>query len=251
MITASEGIDVSGHQRPDSIDWHRVASEGISWAYVKASEGTTSVDGSLTEHVRRAREAGVLVGAYHYFHPMTDSIRESADRFCKLLEYAHHDLPPCLDLETTCGGEGCKAHPVKATPQQIVDRALEWCERVEVTHGRACLLYSGPRFLGALGPAGDALRVLPLWCADYRPTPHPPAGYDVVAWQWTDGGATGPKYLTAGLQLDRNRSRLTALELAALGRPAAYTPPITLGEIAMSDPYAETGGMRPERPREE
>lgn len=241
MITASEGIDVSSAQAPASIDWARVRSEGISWAYVKASEGTTTFDKSLVPHVTGARAAGLLVGAYCYHHPMTDNVDVSANNFCKLVQPLALDLAPVLDVETMCGTGGCRAHPVAATAEQLVESVLRWCNIVRTWLGRDPVLYSGPGFLAALGHAGEALRCLPLWCADYRVTPAFPAGYDVVAWQWTDGGQTGPRQLTAGLQLDRNRSRYTARDLAALGlaiEPRCVAPEIDARRIALSDPMS-------------
>lgn len=238
MLIASEGIDVSSAQRPGSIDWARVRSEGISWAYVKASEGTTTVDASLAPHVDGAHAAGLLVGAYHYFHPMTDSIEQSADRFVALVDPLTLELPPVIDVETMCGGAGCRAHPVAATPEQLVDAVRRWCDRVEDGLGRPVMLYTGPGFLGALGARARSFVSMPLWCADYRATPAYPAGYDVVAWQWTDGGQTGPRQLTAGLQVDRNRSRLTARDLAALGlaiEPRCVAPEIDARRIQLSD----------------
>lgn len=239
MLTASEGIDVSGAQRPGSIDWARVRAEGVSWAYVKASEGTTVFDATLHPHVQGAHAAGLLVGAYHYFHPKTDDLVKSAERFAALTDPLLLELPPVIDVETLCGGPGCRAHPVAASPQDLVDAVLTWCARVQSLLGRSPVLYSGPGFLAALGRAGDALRVLPLWCADYRATPAFPPRYDVVAWQWTDGGQTGPRQLTAGVQVDRNRSPLTARDLAALGiatEPRVVARDVRPQDLFLSDP---------------
>ena len=237
MITASEGIDVSSAQAPASIDWARVRSDGITWAYVKASEGTDTPDHALSAHVEGATRAGLLVGAYHYFHPMTRDLLASADLFVSLTDPHLLDLAPVIDVETMCGPGGCRAHPIASTPTQLVDGVMTWATRVRDHVGRDPVLYSGPGFLAALGHAGEALRCLPLWCADYRATPSFPTGYDVVAWQWTDGGQTGPRQLTAGLKVDRNRSPLTARDLAALGlavEPRCVAPEITADRIALS-----------------
>src|SRR5437016_13909496 len=59
------GIDVSHHQGP--IDWDAVASDGVTFAYIKASEGGDYQDRRFKENWLGARHAGVLAGAYHFF----------------------------------------------------------------------------------------------------------------------------------------------------------------------------------------
>ena len=56
-----KGIDVSNHQ--DRIDWSRVKADGISFAYVKASEGQTFVDPKYDAHVAGAKSVGIKTGA--------------------------------------------------------------------------------------------------------------------------------------------------------------------------------------------
>jgi lysozyme len=59
------GIDVSHHQ--GVIDWERVANDGISFAYMKATEGNEFVDERFADNWRGAANAGLDRGAYHYF----------------------------------------------------------------------------------------------------------------------------------------------------------------------------------------
>jgi GH25 family lysozyme M1 (1,4-beta-N-acetylmuramidase) len=59
------GIDVSGHQ--DVIDWKRVADDGITFAYIKATEGGDFVDDRFRENWRNAGTAALDRGAYHFF----------------------------------------------------------------------------------------------------------------------------------------------------------------------------------------
>jgi lysozyme len=243
VLIASEGIDVSSAQHPASIDWARVRAEGISWVYCKAREGTTDHDSAFDAHVRAAHGARLLVGAYLFFHPMTSSIRDCADRFVEQIDPYLLELPPALDIETLCAGPGCKGHKTPATPVQLVDRAVEWCERVTSQLGRAPIVYIGDGLTATCRDAGANLAALaryPLWDAEYRHTETIQAPWtDVAAWQWTDGGQTGPRQLTAGLQLDRSRSPLTARDLAALGlavEPRCVAPEITADRIALSDP---------------
>src|SRR3954471_9883226 len=58
------GIDVSARQ--GTIDWQRVGRDGITFAYIKASEGADA-DRRFRRNWREAEAAGVRAGAYHFF----------------------------------------------------------------------------------------------------------------------------------------------------------------------------------------
>src|SRR5262245_32769351 len=61
------GIDVSSIQA--SANWTTIKGAGISFAWCKATEGFTFNDASFTSHMANAKNAGVLIGAYHYARP--------------------------------------------------------------------------------------------------------------------------------------------------------------------------------------
>ncbi|MDE6377369.1 MAG: hypothetical protein K2K72_01335, partial [Duncaniella sp.] len=59
------GIDISAHN--GEIDFNKVRDEGVKFVIVKATEGGTFKDRRFIENIRKAREAGLKVGAYHFF----------------------------------------------------------------------------------------------------------------------------------------------------------------------------------------
>ena len=63
----AEGIDVSRWQR-DNVDWEQMRARGISFAFIRASHGLKA-DEYYPINCIRAREAGILRGAYHYLYP--------------------------------------------------------------------------------------------------------------------------------------------------------------------------------------
>ena len=99
------GIDVSYYQ--GRIDWAEVAKDSVKFAYIKATEGTTIVDPSFTRNVQGAREAGIPVGAYHFFR-MTSGAREQYNKFRAVVKKYNMDLIPMLDIED-CNGRSTKA----------------------------------------------------------------------------------------------------------------------------------------------
>ena len=59
-----EGVDVSTYQL--EIDWKGLESEGIDFAFIKATEGTTHVDDRFAYNWKEARKTDMRVGAYHF-----------------------------------------------------------------------------------------------------------------------------------------------------------------------------------------
>ena len=95
------GVDVSRWQ--SSINWPAMMASGVSFAYVKASEGVGYVDSMADTHLRGARGAGMYSGLYHFCRPDTNSPEADAAHFAAQLKARSAavpgSLPPCLDLE--------------------------------------------------------------------------------------------------------------------------------------------------------
>ena len=90
------GIDVSNHQ--GLIDWRRVAADDVSFAIVKATEGGDWVDKSFARNIAAAKEAGLAVGAYHFFTFCRPGA-EQAQNFIATVPSDPALLPPVVDIE--------------------------------------------------------------------------------------------------------------------------------------------------------
>ena len=91
--TERYGVDVSAHQ--GEIDWQRVASDGIEFTYVKATEGQDWVDEQFTTNWEGAAAARIDRGAYHFF----TLCAPGADQARNFLRVAPPDvaaLPPAI-----------------------------------------------------------------------------------------------------------------------------------------------------------
>lgn len=62
------GTDVSGYQ-PSNIDWLHCKTNGVAFAYVKATEGTGYVNPNMVGQITGATSLGIPVGLYHYARP--------------------------------------------------------------------------------------------------------------------------------------------------------------------------------------
>src|SRR5690349_1794050 len=60
-----QGIDVSHHQ--GHIKWAKLPSQGVDFAYIKATEGSDHVDHRFSRNWHAADRAGIHRGAYHFF----------------------------------------------------------------------------------------------------------------------------------------------------------------------------------------
>ena len=152
------GIDVSGHQA--SISWRAVKNAGISFGWVKATEGQTFVDASYERHRKEARRAGVPLGAYHFARPDTnvsnrDPVAE-ADSFLAVAQPHEGDLLPVLDLETP-----------GLSPAQLGRWAKAWLRRVERAIGQPPILYTYSSFWTSSVGNAPGFERYPLWLANY------------------------------------------------------------------------------------
>lgn len=148
---AVRGIDISHYQ--GTIDWAAVRRDGIDFAFIKATEGTTNVDEQFTTNWHGAKEAGLARGAYHFFRPTLDG-KAQAQHFLAHVKYTKGDLPPVLDLEVTDD----------ATAAAIRREALAWCTTVEAAWGVKPIIYTLPHYADSY--LDSKLAAYPLWVVD-------------------------------------------------------------------------------------
>jgi lysozyme len=177
------GIDVSHYQT--SVDWPRAARAGVSFAFIKATEGNTFVDPTFMGHWVDAGNASVLRAPYHFFRPRISAAAQ-ADLFMARTN-AEGELPPILDAEESDG----------VPPSELVLGVQSWLQLVLDRVGRA-IVYTSPRFWNAL-PAGTSVDPrVDLWIAAWGVAKPPTVtGFKRWSfWQYTNRasvlGASGP-----------------------------------------------------------
>ncbi len=93
------GFDVSHHQGP-LVDFRQMKQEGFDYCFLKASEGIGWWDPQYQTNVRRAREAGLHVGAYHFLWG-NDPVRQVQTFLNRVGNPGGKML--CVDVETYNG----------------------------------------------------------------------------------------------------------------------------------------------------
>lgn len=150
------GIDVSRYQ--PKVDWQKVKNAGIAFAVAKASQSNW-VDPMFATHWAGAKSAGLLRGAYHYFVPDMDPLKQAA-AYLKALGDDPGELPPVLDIEAKT-----------TSPAKFARDAEVWLVEVEKKLNRKPIIYTAAwywnsgMFIGGKYPAWAAN--YPLWVATY------------------------------------------------------------------------------------
>lgn len=116
------GVDVSRHQ--GTIDWTALKSDGIAFAYIKATEGGDFRDPKFAENWREAGRAGFARGAYHFF-TLCRKGGEQARQFISVVPKSQGALPPAVDLEF---GGNCAKRPSRAALQIELAKFLKTVE---------------------------------------------------------------------------------------------------------------------------
>lgn len=182
MIPILKGPDVSAWQ--GAVDWEVVKHGGASFAFCKASEGTSAVDACFVTNWAGIQGAGLLRGAYHFAMPhQGNAPSQEAQHFSSVVgPLATWDML-VLDLEVpTDGREG-----------EYAAWALTWLQQVEALYGVPPLLYTDLGYAEVYLLHEPALAHYPLWLALYGATCPRAVGpwAEVSLWQHTSS-ATWP-----------------------------------------------------------
>ncbi|WP_028591111.1 glycoside hydrolase family 25 protein [Paenibacillus massiliensis] len=179
---AAEGIDVSRYQ--GTVDWRKVRAAGKSFAFIKATQGSTYRDPNYTTNVKGARAAGVLDGAYHFVDATsTEEAVRQAQNFAKALQdeggASSFAFPPVMDYEN---------NPANLSKPQINAIAKSFLNELERLTGRKPMIYTGNSFANQFDAS---LGSYTLWIARYSTTRVPadtPAWKQWDFWQYSDSG---------------------------------------------------------------
>jgi len=195
------GIDVSRFQ--GLIGWSRVGETELRFAYIAASRGygrdCTVVpeecgrDPRFARNYRKAKQAGLRVGAYHRAFPAGPDrldakldARREANRFVEVVgKVRRNDLRPVLDVE----------HPFKRLDEPTLRVWIrKWTKLVERKLRAKPLIYTNASSWAATGDTTwFAANGHPLWVANFDvASPQVPAqhwaGKGWTIWQYTSSG---------------------------------------------------------------
>ena len=178
---AVHGTDVSKYQR--SIDWDKARASGISFAFIKATEGGDRVDDYFAEHWRGARAAGVARGAYHFYY-FCRTAADQAAWFIRNVPREAGALPPVLDMEWNHLSPTCKLRPA---PETVRSEMRIFLDIVARHYGKRPIIYTTIDFFDRNGLA--SLQGYPYWLRSTAGHPTEKYGsHPFTFWQYTGTG---------------------------------------------------------------
>lgn len=178
---AIHGIDVARYQ--GEIDWPAARRAGVSFAFIKATEGGDHLDPKFEDHWRDAKRAGVPRGAYHYYY-FCRPPEEQARWFIRNVPRDSRALPHVLDMEWNHTSPTCRLRPDGATVRRD---AATFLDILEAHYGRRPLIYTTVDFFADTGIG--RLRDTEFWLRSVAG--HPRQVYPGAFWTFWQYTGTG------------------------------------------------------------
>jgi GH25 family lysozyme M1 (1,4-beta-N-acetylmuramidase) len=219
---ALQGVDVASYQHPNgaNIDWTRVATSGIQFAAVKATEGAYYKNPFALSDLAKAKAAGISVMAYSFAIPNGNGSSANpvtqADYLLKYLATASGPTPTImLDIEYNPYGAECYGLSKSA----MVTWIAQFDAEVQAKTGQDPVIYTPPPWWQTCTGGVASFKQVPVWIPDYSSGSSPtlPAGWNNWAfWQYTSSGTVSGIHTPGHTDLDQlNPARVPLLDPGA------------------------------------
>ena len=144
-----KGIDVSAYQ--GDIDWNILSKQGIVFAFIKATEGSSYVDERFKINYENASKTDLKIGVYHFFSYDSNGEKQ-ADNFIRNVPKAEKMLPPVVDIEFY-GNKYKNVPDIKQTQKQLqimLEKLEEYYEKKPIIYAtyKSYNLYIANNFEG-------------------------------------------------------------------------------------------------------
>ncbi|KIJ70585.1 glycoside hydrolase family 25 protein [Hydnomerulius pinastri MD-312] len=179
------GIDVSSNQ--GSVNWSSWKSKGVTFAYIKATEGVSYVNPDFNAQHAGATKAGMIRGGYHFARPNDGAGSTQASYFLRHGGGWSGDgktLPGALDIEynPTKGGNECYGLGHSSMVSWVKSFSNEYHSKT----GRYPIIYTTTDWWkSCTGNSASFASTSPLWIAHPGSIGPLPAGWRSAAiWQY-------------------------------------------------------------------
>ncbi len=160
------GIDISHYVGHVSWDKVKTSHHPIEFVVVRATMGSNSLDRQYRKNWHGAKRSGYIRGAYHYYRPDENSVKQF-NNFSSKVKLEPGDLPPILDIEDV-GRLGV---------DNIRKGVANWLKLAEDHYGIKPIVYTGRTFYKS--NMKGYIDGYPLWIASYSKK------YKLVGIKWT------------------------------------------------------------------
>ncbi len=167
------GIDVSHWD--GTINWTQVKNAPKVFSWCKATEGNGYTDATFVTNMTNGAAAGVVMGAYHFGHPITYSASSEVTHFLNVAGtyITSCSLPPVLDLEDPSGGPSLTS---SMTSNALTTWVQAWMTGVQNQTGITPVIYTNGSIASYLN---SSVNTYPLWIANPNGNTNPPTNIGV------------------------------------------------------------------------
>lgn len=134
------GIDISKWN--GDVNFAKARASGVSFVFIKATEGKDRTDDRFQQNWRAAAAAGLPHAPYHFYY-FCSTADEQADWFIRNVPKQAINLPPVLDVEWNGASKTCTYRPSKVTAVTELQRFMD---RIEAHYGKRPIIYTAVDF---------------------------------------------------------------------------------------------------------
>jgi lysozyme len=205
------GVDIS--KWDGNWDAKKAKQAGATFAFIKASQATFT-DPQFLVNWQKAKDAGLLRGAYHYLDYTKPGI-DQANYFADLLKNDPGELPPVIDYELRRTDNNPSA--ALGFLRDCLDQLMKRTELFENAAIKRPMIYTGPGFWVEYGDQTkrDYWIQFPIWNAHWITSNAPTVPLPWTIWTFWQFTAKGPgeAFGSESLTMDMNRFNGTLNEL--------------------------------------
>jgi lysozyme len=190
-----------------SVDFSTLKERGIQYAFIKVSQGASSIDNKGADFARAAKQSGLQVGLYHVFIADADPDAQLTN-FANRLTSVQWDIPPTID---------CEVPPGTMTASDYATRVERLATQLHQRFGVKPIIYTATSF--AIQHLDQRVSAFPLFVAQFgsRAAPAVPKWWtDYVFWHLAEGVNDDPAL--RGYDIVAFKGQVTDLAALAAGR---------------------------------
>ena len=202
--TPAQGVDVASFQHPSgaAIDWSSMASSGVTFTGVKASEGKYYTNPYYKTDTAQAVAAGLYVTPYIFANPYPSTSDgtavQQADYGATVIKSStaytnNHMLPVTLDIEPNPYTNSNQCYGLTQSAMQTWISQFMTEIKKDLGTSKTPIVYTTADWWNACTGNDTAFSADPLWLASYGVTnPGLPAGWNnYTIWQYGQGTVGG------------------------------------------------------------
>lgn len=169
------GVDVSHYQ--GYIDWNELEEQNVSFAFIKATEGSSHVDEFFPQNIENIQNTDIYHSAYHFFS-FESSGETQAENYISTVDKDSINLPPVVDIEFY--GDKFRHQPSVDETAEILSPLLT---KLEEYYGEKPIIYTTAT--AYLKYIRKDFADYPLWIRNVNAEP---SFVDWTFWQYSDKG---------------------------------------------------------------